>query len=383
MFMKLLSAQAAFAGGGAIAIVSLLTAAISCPSAGGTGLSEIQNAAAESEAAATMTEDSWSDAVESCGLKLEAGTISFGTVYEGSKNSHPLKLTNDTDQPIVIQEANASCGCTTVLTETPFVVEPRQQGSLKIQMNTANNTGDLEKIVTIFVREGSARYRIPVKVRAHSLPVMNISCREMDFGMIRSADSATRELIVTLNHEPETAQGKGDVRIASQPQGVKADLTEVAAPEHAARQWKVCVKVSGEDVPEESIDGDLVMFTPSTIEPVVRIPIRAKQFSVVFCEPARVNFGAVRKESDLRKTVSLKCPHGHKFDLLGVELTDGPDFLTVESGAGASEILLKIDPESSGQGFFRSRLEVRYRADDGPRQTLSIPIVGYRLAQGG
>jgi hypothetical protein len=63
-----------------------------------------------------------------------------------------------------------------------------------------------------------------------------------------------------------------------------------------------------------------------------------------------------------------------------VEIQDRPEFLTAEFDVEHSSVLLKIDPASEAKGFFKTLLRVRYYCDQGPRQTLVIPVVGYRMA---
>ena len=375
--MKLLSTRAALAGSATISICTLLSAAV-CHSSYVAAPESAETNHQEGES--PDIEEAFSDAVEKCGLHVEARTIDFGSVYEGTKSTYPLKMKNTSDHLIEVIGANASCGCTTVQTETPFSLKPGEERALTIQMNSSNNVGDMEKIVTVFVAEGESRFKFPVSVKARSIPLIHIDRREIDFGMVAASETTHMDVGIVLNFQSDDSSKSAPVSIAAAPAGVTAKLIEVEAPEGAARQWKLDVAVDGKNVPEESIDGDLILITPSTVESVVRIPVRARQHALVSCETGRVNFGAVRKESDLVESVRLSCPAGHEYNVTGIEIEDRPDFLTAEFDAEHSSVLVKIDPADEAKGFFKTKLRVRYSCDQGPRQTLVIPVVGYRMA---
>lgn len=328
-------------------------------------------------------EEYFSAAVDDCGLEVEASTIDFGVVYEGTKSSYPLKLKNVADHAIDVIGANASCGCTTVHTKTPFRLAPGEERELTIQMNSSNNVGDLKKTVTVFVREGQSHFKFPVAVQAHSIALIDVDRREVDFGMVKDSETATVDIGITLNHEADNNRATAPVYVAACPKGVRAELVEVAARGKGVRKWTLRVSVEGQQIPEDLIDGDLVVVTPSTVERVLRIPVRAKQHTFLSCEPARVNFDVVREAKDTIESVAISCLEGHDYEVLSVEIVDGPEFLKAEYDSESGKVSLKIDLKSDTRGFFRNHLQVRYRCDEGSRQTLVIPVSGYRLANGG
>ena len=106
-----------------------------------------------SDTGSSITETVISEDSESCHLKLESQVIDFGKVFEGTKNRYPLRLTNSSDEPIEVTSARATCGCTKVLTKTPFIVPPHESRELEFQMDTSRRTGRLTKTVNVFVAD--------------------------------------------------------------------------------------------------------------------------------------------------------------------------------------------------------------------------------------
>ena len=73
---------------------------------------------------------------------------SFGEVVEGRVASHEFKFVNTGDQPIIISNVQASCGCTTPFwTKDP--VMPGKEGSIKASYNSAGRPGPFNKSITV------------------------------------------------------------------------------------------------------------------------------------------------------------------------------------------------------------------------------------------
>ena len=82
-------------------------------------------------------------------MTFEKTTHEFGDVKEtGGPISYDFKFKNTGDQPIVISNVQASCGCTTPdWTKTP--VAPGQSGMIKAQYNPLGRPGHFNKSLTI------------------------------------------------------------------------------------------------------------------------------------------------------------------------------------------------------------------------------------------
>jgi hypothetical protein len=82
-------------------------------------------------------------------ITFETTTHEFGDVKEtGGPISYDFKFKNTGDQPIIISNVQASCGCTTPdWTKTP--VAPGQSGLIKAQYNPLGRPGAFNKSMTI------------------------------------------------------------------------------------------------------------------------------------------------------------------------------------------------------------------------------------------
>lgn len=71
----------------------------------------------------------------------------YGTIQKGSDGNCEFTFKNEGNEPLILQNVKASCGCTTPsYTQKP--VMPGQTGTIKVHYNT-NNVGGFSKHVTV------------------------------------------------------------------------------------------------------------------------------------------------------------------------------------------------------------------------------------------
>lgn len=82
-------------------------------------------------------------------ISFSETTYDFGTIGDrDGKVSHEFKITNDSDQPLVISRVVASCGCTSPnWTKEP--IEPGHSGFINVVYNPAGNQGNITKTVRV------------------------------------------------------------------------------------------------------------------------------------------------------------------------------------------------------------------------------------------
>jgi hypothetical protein len=72
----------------------------------------------------------------------------FGTIEEGTVAKHDFEFTNTSDNPLIITNAQGSCGCT--VPEWPREpIPPGGTGKIHVEFNSTNRTGNQTKQVTL------------------------------------------------------------------------------------------------------------------------------------------------------------------------------------------------------------------------------------------
>lgn len=86
-------------------------------------------------------------------LAFKSDQHDFGTVAEGPNAEHEFTFTNTGKEPIIINQVQASCGCTTP-TWSKEPVLPGQKGSIKAVYSTQGRPGSFTKTVTVTSNAG-------------------------------------------------------------------------------------------------------------------------------------------------------------------------------------------------------------------------------------
>ncbi|HLO70189.1 MAG TPA: DUF1573 domain-containing protein [Flavipsychrobacter sp.] len=73
----------------------------------------------------------------------------FGTITEGEKVKHAFKFKNTGDQPLLVYNVVAGCGCTTPSWSKDLVM-PGQEGEIQVEFNSENRPGQQSKNVLVY-----------------------------------------------------------------------------------------------------------------------------------------------------------------------------------------------------------------------------------------
>ncbi|MCR5589394.1 MAG: DUF1573 domain-containing protein [Bacteroidales bacterium] len=80
-------------------------------------------------------------------IRFEEMEHKYGTIQKGGNGTCEFVFWNDGNEPLILQNVKASCGCTTPsYTQKP--VMPGQSGVITVKYNT-NNVGSFSKTVTV------------------------------------------------------------------------------------------------------------------------------------------------------------------------------------------------------------------------------------------
>ena len=80
-------------------------------------------------------------------IRFEEMEHQYGTIQKGSDGNCQFKFWNEGNEPLILQNVKASCGCTTPkYTQKP--VMPGESGVIDVHYNT-NNVGGFSKTVTV------------------------------------------------------------------------------------------------------------------------------------------------------------------------------------------------------------------------------------------
>ena len=96
-------------------------------------------------------------------IEFLESSFDFGKVEEGKKVDHIFKFKNTGSNPLVLQDARASCGCT-IPEYTKDTIAPGSEGQIKVIYDSANREGKIDKTVTVTANTEPATTDIKISV---------------------------------------------------------------------------------------------------------------------------------------------------------------------------------------------------------------------------
>ena len=89
----------------------------------------------------------------------------YGTLQKGGNGDCEFTFTNEGNEPLILSNVKASCGCTTPsYTQKP--VMPGQQGTIHVKYNT-NNVGAFSKTVTVTSNAVNDGGRVVLRIKGN------------------------------------------------------------------------------------------------------------------------------------------------------------------------------------------------------------------------
>ncbi len=108
----------------------------------------------------------YSDSVKTSKIIFPESLHNFGTVPEGKVVDYTFNFHNGGNAELIIKDIKTSCGCTAALASSKKL-EPNEEGTLKVEMDTKNRSGKMVRTVSIYSNDP----KTPVKVLTLSADV--------------------------------------------------------------------------------------------------------------------------------------------------------------------------------------------------------------------
>ncbi|MBK7872702.1 MAG: DUF1573 domain-containing protein [Saprospiraceae bacterium] len=99
--------------------------------------------------------------VSGAAMAFEAETIDYGVIDQGAEPVRVFKFTNTGTEPLIIKNAQGSCGCTVPSYSTAPVL-PGETSEIKVKYDT-NRVGKFTKTVTLTTNANPETMRLTIK----------------------------------------------------------------------------------------------------------------------------------------------------------------------------------------------------------------------------
>ena len=130
-------------------------------------------------------------------FQFDTDSFDFGTVEEGDKAEKTFIFKNTGNQPIILSNVRASCGCTTPnWTREP--VMPGQSGKIEVSYNSAGRPGAFNKTITLTSNAVEATKVLTIRGNVVSDPAndpkMSVERNVVALGKIKKGEAVTYKI---------------------------------------------------------------------------------------------------------------------------------------------------------------------------------------------
>ena len=95
-------------------------------------------------------------------IRFDAESFDFGRVIQGAEIDHEFQFTNTGSGPLVINNVEVSCGCTTPF--YPFIpIEPGERGKISVHFSSKGRLGNQNPTITVYTNTDSGTYELNLK----------------------------------------------------------------------------------------------------------------------------------------------------------------------------------------------------------------------------
>jgi len=208
-------------------------------------------------------------------IDFETPVYEFGKVKSGEMVKHIFNFTNSGDDVLILTNVQPSCGCTTAGDWTRKV-EPGKTGTIPIQFNSANYSGQVMKTVTVTSNDKSkpsfglqikGTVWKPIDVQP-SFAVMNIPPDTQSNVTTKVHIVNNMDEVITLS-PPESSQKAFTATLVTNTAGKDFDMIITAQPpfEQAQAQSQITIKTSSTNVPTLTVTAWANVQQPVVVSP--------------------------------------------------------------------------------------------------------------------
>jgi hypothetical protein len=208
-------------------------------------------------------------------IDFETPVYDFGKVKSGELVKHIFNFTNSGDDVLILTNVQPSCGCTTAGDWTRKV-EPGKTGTIPIQFNSANYSGQVMKTVTVTSNDKSkASFGLQIKGTVWkpidvqpSFAVMNIPPDTQSNVTTKVHIVNNMDEVVTLS-PPESTQKAFTATLVTNTAGKDFDMIVTAQPpfDQPNLQSQITIKTSSTNVPTLTVTAWANVQQPVVVSP--------------------------------------------------------------------------------------------------------------------
>lgn len=293
----------------------------------------------------------------------------YGVVPQGAVVQHEFPVENRGSGPLTISRVVAQCGCTAT-NASKDLLQPGERGSIKVNFDTSNFSGDREKTVTVFSSDPETQM-VTLFLRGRIEPGVLLRPDRLLFGDV------ARGMPVTQEFSAEVAPGSRMVILEARSFSRYITVQEKEGDSHR----KVFSVTIGPDVPMEEFRARISLRVQGKDgrQRDVDVPVFASVKGILRLNPPVLSLGILEGKDVIRRSVKLEYMGPGEATLKSVESSSSAVKGTVvEAQKGKGRVFLlsvEADPESVTRDL-KAAVTVTMLAPDGREESVSLNVYG-------
>jgi hypothetical protein len=289
----------------------------------------------------------------------------FGTTPRGPVLVHYFRITNTTNQPLIIGQPRVSCGCTSAAILRNRLA-PGETTAVVAQMNTSRiQTPNVTKSVIVYVPfYGPSPEEVALRVQTVCRDDLIMSPDTLAFGTVKRGQVAKVSTKVTFTSDPRWVVGE------SMSTGGFVHVTHKLESRQGNTVTYEVTAYLDKDCPVGNWCSDVYLRTSNAAVAQLRVPVTVNVVAPVAVSPEAVRFGdlALGNPAETRVTVHATAP----FKIVRVDGIDEQVVVRVDSDEAKSVHVLTLSVNPKLIGGFARNVEILIDNQEQPRVVVPV-----------
>ncbi len=228
-------------------------------------------------------------------IRFATPIYDFGKVKGGESVKHIYVFTNVGGATLQVSNVQVSCGCTTP-GEWTRQVEPGKTGSIPIQFNSANFSGQVAKTIAVTCNDTN-QTTVVLQIKGNVWKPIDVMPQFAVLTVTAESPSTTTTVRVVNNEEAPLT--------LSMPESSNPALAVELKTNQPGKQFELVVKTVP-PLPTGNVQGQITLKTTSTNLPVINLSAWVNMQPVVAVMPSQINLPAAPLANVMASAVSIR-----------------------------------------------------------------------------
>ena len=219
----------------------------------------------------------------------------FGKIKGGEVVKYTYVFTNIGDRLLEVTSVRASCGCTTA-GEWSRQVEPGKTGSIPIEFNSGNFSGQVAKSITVTCNDTN-QPTVVLQLKASIWKPIDVTPQFAALNVTSESPSKATTVRIVSNEE-------APLTLSAPESNNRAFATELRTNQ-PGKEFELIVKTVP-PLPAGNVQGQITMKTSSTNMPVINVRAWANVQQTVMVMPSQITLPTAPLANAMPSTVSIR-----------------------------------------------------------------------------